>query len=71
VLIKLYFPSQKRTFGEFFSLQMNEFKTAPGFASAPMTLTGDAQSKAQDNNVKWVSEGTYYYHYFFHLNIMC
>jgi hypothetical protein len=43
---------------------MNEFKTAPGFASAPMTLTGDAQSKAQDNNVKWVSEGTYYYHYF-------
>ncbi|WJX11932.1 hypothetical protein P8452_02478 [Trifolium repens] len=37
---------------------MNEFKTAPGFASAPMTLTGDAQSKAQDNNVKWVSEDT-------------
>ncbi|XP_045819915.1 CRIB domain-containing protein RIC6 [Trifolium pratense] len=37
---------------------MNEFKTAPGFASAPMTLTGDTQSKAQDNNVKWVSEDT-------------
>ncbi|GAU50217.1 hypothetical protein TSUD_29030 [Trifolium subterraneum] len=37
---------------------MNEFKTAPGFASAPMTLAGDAQSKAQDNNVKWVSEDT-------------
>ena len=35
---------------------MNEFKTSPGFASAPMTLTGDVQSKVQDNQVKWISE---------------
>ncbi|KAL5068047.1 hypothetical protein RYX36_018934 [Vicia faba] len=35
---------------------MNEFKTTQGFASAPMTLTGDAQNKAQDNPVKWTSE---------------
>jgi len=39
---------------------MNEFKTTPGFASAPMTLTGDAQTKAQDSTVTWTSEGTNY-----------
>lgn len=36
---------------------MNEFKTTQGSASAPMTLTGDAQNKAQDDPVKWISEG--------------
>ncbi|KAK7277493.1 hypothetical protein RJT34_22506 [Clitoria ternatea] len=35
---------------------MNEFKTSPGFASAPLNLTGDIQNKGQDNGVKWVSE---------------
>ncbi|XP_027362964.1 LOW QUALITY PROTEIN: CRIB domain-containing protein RIC6-like [Abrus precatorius] len=35
---------------------MNEFKTSPGFASAPINLTGDVQNKGQDNAVKWVSE---------------
>ncbi|TKY52759.1 CRIB domain-containing protein RIC7 [Spatholobus suberectus] len=37
---------------------MNEFKTSPGFASAPINLTGDGQNKGQDNAVKWVSEDT-------------
>ncbi|KAJ1397854.1 hypothetical protein SESBI_31513 [Sesbania bispinosa] len=35
---------------------MNEFKTTPGFASAPINLTGDVQNKGQDNSVKWTSE---------------
>ncbi|CAL5207055.1 unnamed protein product [Lathyrus oleraceus] len=35
---------------------MNEFKTTQGFASAPMALTGDAQNKAQDDPLKWISE---------------
>ncbi|XP_058759134.1 CRIB domain-containing protein RIC6 [Vicia villosa] len=35
---------------------MNEFKTTQGFSSAPMTLTGDGQNKADDNPVKWISE---------------
>lgn len=35
---------------------MNEFKTSPGFASAPLTLTGDVQNREQNNGVKWVSE---------------
>jgi len=32
---------------------MSQFKTAPGFSSAPL----DVQNKGQDN-AKWVSEGT-------------
>lgn len=36
---------------------MNEYKSSPGFASAPLNLNGDAQNKGQDNSVKWISEG--------------
>ncbi|XP_057425103.1 CRIB domain-containing protein RIC6-like [Lotus japonicus] len=35
---------------------MNEYKSSPGFASAPLNLNGDAQNKGQDNSVKWISE---------------
>lgn len=69
VIIMLIFPSQKKGFFGDFVFQMNEFKTAPGFTSAPLTLTGDAQTKAQDNTVKWISEGTYFHYYFSHLNL--
>lgn len=54
---KLIFLHKRKHLVFFFCFQMSEFKTSPGFASAPMTLTGDAQNKAQDSTVKWTSEG--------------
>ncbi|KAE9589918.1 putative CRIB domain-containing protein [Lupinus albus] len=38
---------------------MNEFKSSPKFASAPLNLNGEIQNIGQDNSVKWVSEGTF------------
>ncbi|KAK7267424.1 hypothetical protein RIF29_20098 [Crotalaria pallida] len=35
---------------------MNEFKTSPGFASAPLSQIGDVPTIVQDNSVQWVSE---------------
>ncbi|OIW01676.1 hypothetical protein TanjilG_19784 [Lupinus angustifolius] len=35
---------------------MNEFKSSPQFASAPLNLNGESQNIGQDNSVKWVSE---------------
>ncbi|KAE9612217.1 putative CRIB domain-containing protein [Lupinus albus] len=48
---------------------MNEFKSSPGFTSAPLNLNGELQNIGQNDSVKWVSEGIYYF--IFHTSLMC
>ena len=65
IITRLKLPSKGKTWFTLeyilpfvFYMQMNEFKSPPGFSSAPLANGGEVR---EEDPVKWVSQGTIYW----------